>query len=279
MAGIIGNTILGDYNTYEKSEEAEYILGRAQMMTYFDQSTRTHKLPMENVIVQGMNLSNNYLKDLLTKSEGCFRERVSTALSYLTIAARPTFDHIPSKAEQKTMPTITPFFMNHVMNHLGLTSRNSIIRQALTILGKDNIINVDNLKPSPNSYPYPMAIYALNLLQAGGYNKGYYRSREGTEDTLNKSAFVMASGQSRMLDCTEDPQKYGIILQACEHQKAKTCMEPHPWPSDQTDPWPSDQTGLTDKNKEDKAQTMIAIANLLETHKPVSVITITRPII
>ena len=173
IACVVGNMILGDYNTYERSEEADYILRRPQMITYFDQSTRTHKLPMKNVIVQAMNLSKNYLTDLLTKSEGAFRERVSTALSYLTIAARPTFDHIPTSAEQQTLPPTTPFFINHVMKHQGTTSRNSILRQTLTILGKDNIINIDNLKPSPDNYQYPTGLYALNLLQAGGKNKGY----------------------------------------------------------------------------------------------------------
>ena len=272
IAGVIGNTIIGDYNTYEKSEEADFILRRAQMLIYFDQSTRTHKLPMENVIVQGINLSKNYLTDLLTKSEGGFRERVSTALSYLTIAARPTFDHIPTPAEQQTLPPTTPFFKNNVMRHLGITSRNSILRQTLTILGKDNIINIDDLKPSPNYYTYPTALYTLNLLQAGGNNKGYYRSREGTEDTLNKSAFVMASGQSSFLECTEDPSKYGIILRACD--RAQTCMEFHTWPSDQNH-WPKEQSQVwpPDHNK-----VCIASAQLMITHKPVSVITATRPI-
>ena len=242
------------------------------MLIYFDQSTRTHKLPMENVIVQGINLSKNYLTDLLTKSEGGFRERVSTALSYLTIAARPTFDHIPTPAEQQTLPPTTPFFKNNVMRHLGITSRNSILRQTLTILGKDNIVNIDDLKPSPNYYPYPTALFTLNLLQAGGNNKVYYRSREGTEDTLNKSAFVMASGQSSSLECTEDPNKYGIILRACD--RAQTCMEFHTWPSDQQI-WPKEQRQVwpPDNNK-----VCIASAQLMITHKPVSVITATRPI-
>ena len=266
IAGVIGNTILGDYNTYEKSEEADYILRRPQMITYFDQSTRTHKLPMKNVIVQAMNLSKNYLTDLLTKSEGAFRERVSTALSYLTIAARQIFDHIPTSTEQRTLPPTTPFFINHVMKHQGTTSRNSIIRQTLTILGKDNIINIDDLKPSPNNHPFPTALYALNLLQAGGKNKWYYRNREGTEETVNKSAFIMATGQSSMLDCTEDPAKYGIILRASD--RAQTCMEFQPCPSDQNH-WPSEQRQVwpLDQNTQ-----------LMITHQPVSVIKLTRPI-
>ena len=228
IAGTIGNIIIGEYNTYDKSEEAESILGRAQMMTYFDQASRTKKLPMINVIVQGMNLAKNYLTDLLTKSEGGFRERVSTAMSYLTIAARPIFDHIPTPTEQKELPTTTPFFINHVMRHEGITSRNSILRQILTTLGKDNIINMINLKPSPNNNPYHMALYTLNLFQAGGFNTWYFRSREGTQDTLNKTAFIMATGHSRILDCTEDPAQYGLILSACEHKKAQTCMQFHP---------------------------------------------------
>ena len=161
---------------YNKSEEAEYILGRAQMVTYFNKALRAKKLPMINVIVQAVNLAKTYLTDLLTKSEGGFRERVSTAMSYLTIAARPFFDHIPTPKEQKELPTTTPFFINHIMKYGGFTNRNSILRQILTTLGKDNIINTINLKPSQDNNPYQIALYTLNSFQAGGYNTWYYRN-------------------------------------------------------------------------------------------------------
>ena len=76
----------------------------------------------------------------------------------------------------------------------------------------------------------------MNLLQAGGFNTTYYRSQEGTKETLHKTAFVMATGHSQALDCTENPNNYEIILRACEHRMARSCLQFKPTTTDgQTD--------------------------------------------
>ena len=268
MAGIVGNIIIGEVNTYETlSEEAKSILGRAEMMTYFEQAKRSTKLTIQTCLELAINLAKIYLVDLFTKSEGTFRGRISTAMSYIIIAARTIFDHIPTQEEQQTLPTTSAFFKNHIMKHLGVTSRNSIVRQAMTILGTDNIVNLDNLKPSENSSTYPTGIYTMNLLQAGGFNTRYYRNQEGTQETVNKTAFVMATGHTRVLECTDNPTNYEIILRACEHRMAKNCLQFQPNTTENQDQQP-------------KAQT-VAHTQQPETNIPisVSVITGTSPII
>ena len=237
VAGIIGNIIIGETTTYETlTEEAKGILGRTQLMTYFEQAANTNRLPMRNCVAQAINLARIYLNDLLTKSEGAFKDRVSSAMSYIIIAARTIFDHIPTLEEQRTEPTTTPFFRNYIMASTGVTNRSSILRQAMTTLGTDYIINTHNLKPRENFSRYPTGIYAMNLLMAGGYCTNYYRSQEGTKETLYKTAFVMATGYSQPLDCTENPNSYEIILKACEHRMAKSCLQFKPTSTD-------DQTG------------------------------------
>ena len=226
VAGIIGNIIIGETTTHETlTEEAKGILGRTQLMTYFEQAANTNRLPMRNCVAQAINLARIYLNDLLTKSEGAFKDRVSTAMSYIIIAARTIFDHIPTLEEQRTEPTTTPFFRNYIMGHKGVTNRSSILRQAMTTLGTDDIINTHNLKPKESFSRYPTGIYAMNLLMAGGFNTNYYRNQEGTKETLYKTAFVMATGYSQALDCTENPNSYEIVLKACEHRMAKSCLQ------------------------------------------------------
>ena len=69
--------------------------------------------------------------------------RASTALSYILIAGRIIFDHVPTPEEQINLPTTTAFFKNHIMRHSGVTSRNSIVRQAMKTLGHNKITNID----------------------------------------------------------------------------------------------------------------------------------------
>ena len=125
VAGIIGNLIIGETTTYETlTEEAKGILGRTQLMTYFEQAANTARLPMRNCVAQAINLARIYLNDLLTKSEGAFKDRVSTAMSYIIIAARTIFDHIPTLEEQRILLTTTPLFKNYIMGHLGASHDN-----------------------------------------------------------------------------------------------------------------------------------------------------------
>ena len=106
MVGITGNSIIGEVNTYGKpSQAARYILGRASMMTVFDQSVRRQKLPMRTCVELAINLSKAYFHDLVTGTKGAFMSRASTALSYLIIAGRIIFDHVPSPEEQDNLPT------------------------------------------------------------------------------------------------------------------------------------------------------------------------------
>ena len=122
-------------------------------------------------------------------------------------------------------------------------------------LGHDKITIIDDLKPKEHHSTYPAVIYTLNLLQAGGYNAWYYRSKEGTQETLNKTAFVMETGRHQALDCTEDPTNYGIILKACEHKMVKTCLQFQPNTTD-------DQTGQVcspDQDQEPPVQTVTAL--------------------
>ena len=106
----------------------------------------------------------------------------------------------------------------------------------MTTLGTDYIINTHNLKPKENYSRYPTGIYTMNLLQAGGFNTTYYRSQEGTKETLHKTAFVMATGHSQALDCTENPNNYEILLRAWEHRMARSCLQFKPTTTDgQTD--------------------------------------------
>ena len=93
------------------------------------------------------------------------------------------------------------------MGYNAVTSRNSIVRQAMTVLGHDKITNIDDLKPKEEHSSYPAAIYTLNLLQAGGFTTKYYRNREGTQETVNRTAFVIATGHLQALDCTQNPDK------------------------------------------------------------------------
>ena len=157
------------------------------------------------------------------------------------------------------------------MRYNGVTSKYSIVRQAMTILGHDKITNIDDLKLKEDHSSYPTAIYTMNLLQAGGFNTKYYRNREGTQETVNKTAFVMASGHHQALDCTTDPAKYGIILKACEHDLAKACLK---FKTDHTE----DQAcldWLPGQDPEVPDQNVAVEAQRAEAHRPVTVSVIT----
>ena len=70
----------------------------------------------------------------------------------------------------------------------------------MTVLGHDKITNIDDLEPEDQHNSYPAAIYTMNLLQAGGFTTKYYRSKEGTQETINRTAFVMSTGHLQALD-------------------------------------------------------------------------------
>ena len=226
VVGVTGNCIIAEATTYKQlSNHANYILSLPRMMSLLDQSVRRKTLPLRTCLEAAINYSNNYFKELATITEGAFRSRASTALSYLIIAGRIIFDHIPTPEEQQILPNPSKFFLNHIMQYEGITNRASIVRQAMTILGHDKITSIDELEPEDQFNSYPAAIYAMNLLQAGGFTTKYYRSKEGTQDTIHKTAFIMSTGYLQALECTQNPDKYETILKACEHAQAQTCLE------------------------------------------------------
>ena len=229
IAATLSNYVIGAVNNTGRTSTAIKSLitgGNISKKLDLAYNNLTNNKYMRQALERAIDYGENFIRHHNISTDGAFKDRSSTAMSFITAAAKQCFTKEHNQEPgQSTTAQDSDFIRVHMRNEEGV-SCHKIIKLITVALGSDQITQVHNLSPETHYQRQELAIYGLNTLYLNGFTANYFRKKEGTTMNLEMSAYTLTIGRADVLEGTTDQEKHNTILSACEDSKVKTYFTP-----------------------------------------------------